>query len=290
MNRPGDRALAPALFIGSGITQYTGAALAVILFSVMAPTTVAWWRISISALILLAWRRPWRQKLTWKEVATSALFGVVMAGMNLAFYMAIARLQMGVAVSLEFLGPVMVAVVMTRGLRARLAALIALTGVVLISGFGVDIRQTEIGWGVFWAILAGMLWAGYIVLGQKIATKRSGLTSLAIGSAAGSVVYFPVAAHDFHLAWQSWGMLATVIGVAVLSSVIPYSLDQVVMKRIDAPTFALLTALLPATSALVGAIGLRQFPAAASLVGLACVSVAVWLASMPEKPRPVSRR
>jgi inner membrane transporter RhtA len=281
MRKPNNELATIALFIVSGITQYTGAALAVVLFSVLAPTTVAWWRVAISAVVLLAWRKPWRQRLTLREVAVSALFGIIMSGMNLAFYEAVARLDLGVAVSLEFLGPVAVAVIGGRTWSSRIAAVIALTGVVLISGFGVDVGNPQIGWGIFWALLAGALWAGYIVVGQKIATKRSGLTSLSIGTAAGTIFYFPVAVRDFTVAFDSALLFLTVVGVAVLSTVVPYSIEQIIMGRISAPTFALLSALLPATSLLVGAVMLKQFPATPSVIGLFCVSIAVWLASRP---------
>ncbi|MDO5050068.1 MAG: EamA family transporter [Actinomycetaceae bacterium] len=290
MRKPRNEVVAPALYVAFGITQYTGAALAVVLFTVMAPTTVAWWRIAISAVVLLAWRRPWRGGLTMKEMGTSAFFGIVMAGMNMAFYEAVARLDLGVAVSLEFLGPVAVAVLGSKAWTSRVAALIALVGVVLISGFGVNLSNPQIGWGIFWALLAGALWAGYIVIGQRIATTRSGLTSLSVGSIVGAVVYFPLAIPDFVVAFESFNMFATVVGVALLSTVIPYSIDQIVMGRLDAPTLALLTALLPATSAIVGAVILRQFPETPSIIGLICVSIAVWLASRPEPIRPPKRK
>ncbi len=290
MRKPSNELTTISLFVVFGITQYTGAALAVVLFAAMAPTTVAWWRVAISAVVLLAWRQPWRQGLTLREVGVSAFFGIIMAGMNMSFYEAVARLDLGVAVSLEFLGPVAVAVLGGRAWSSKLAAAIALTGVVLISGFGVDLSNPHIGWGIFWALLAGALWAGYIVIGQKIAMKRSGLTSLAIGTAAGGIFYFPVAASDFMVAFDSVELFLTVVGVAMLSTVVPYSIDQIIMRRLDAPTFALLTALLPATSLIVGAVMLKQFPAPAAVVGLVCVSIAVWLASRPAPPRPQKRK
>ncbi|MDO5035008.1 MAG: EamA family transporter [Actinomycetaceae bacterium] len=289
MRRPSKRAVAPALFIASGTTQYVGAALAVVLFASLAPTTVAWWRVTISALVLLAWRRPWRQGLTAREVGTSALFGVIMSGMNITFYESIARLDLGVAVSLEFMGPVAVAVALGRGWVSKLAGVVALAGVVLISGFGLDVSSPTVAAGIFWAFLAGSLWAAYIVLGRRIASSRSGLTSLSIASVTGSVVYFPLVARDFLGAFQSSELFWTVLGVAFLSTVIPYSIDQINMSWIDAPTFALLNALLPATSLLVGAVGLRQLPEPVSIVGLVLVSVAVWMASRPAPPRKLIR-
>ena len=104
-----DRIPAPALFLASGFTQYAGAALAIGLFAVIPAASVAWWRLAVSAVVLLAWRRPWRQSWTRRELAAAALFGVVLATMNVVFYVAIEYLPLGTAVAIEFLGPVAVA-------------------------------------------------------------------------------------------------------------------------------------------------------------------------------------
>lgn len=284
-----NRIPAPVLFIGSGFTQYTGAALAVALFATMTPTTVAWWRVTIAAVILLAWRRPWRQQLSGRDVAWSALFGIFMAGMNIVFYEAVSRIDLGVAVSLEFLGPVLVAVTTNRSRAARIAAALAFSGVALISGLGLDLSQPNIGLGLFLAISAGALWGAYMVLGQRIASRRSGLTSLAIGSAAGSIVFCPLAIHDLALAFNTPMLFLTVVGVSVLSTVLPYSIDQIAFARLDAATFALLNSLLPATSLVIGAIALHQMPSIPSFAGLVLISIAVWLASYrtrkPVRPR-----
>lgn len=280
-----NRIPAPVLFIFSGLTQYSGAALAVILFGVMSPTTVAWWRVSIAAVILLAWRRPWTAAISRRDIAWSALFGIFMTGMNIVFYEAVSRIDLGVAVSLEFLGPVLVAVTTNRTFAARLAAGFAFVGVALISGLGLDTSQPQIGQGIILAILAGLLWGAYMVLGQRIASRRSGLTSLAIGSTAGAVVFSPLAFHDATVAFATVPIVVTVIGVSVLSTVLPYSVDQVAFARLDAATFALLNSLLPATSLVIGAIALHQLPSVPSIAGLVLISIAVWLASFRAKPR-----
>ncbi|MDO5720849.1 MAG: EamA family transporter [Actinomycetaceae bacterium] len=281
-----NRIPAPILFIISGLTQYSGAALAVILFTVMTPTTVAWWRVSIAAVILLLWRRPWTIPISRRDIAWSALFGIFMTGMNIVFYEAVSRIDLGVAVSLEFLGPVLVAVTTNRTFSARLAAGFAFIGVALISGLGLDTSQPRIGQGILLAILAGLLWGAYMVLGQRIASRRSGLTSLAIGSTAGAIVFSPLAFHDAGLAFATIPIIVTVIGVSVLSTVLPYSIDQIAFARLDASTFALLNSLLPATSLIIGAIALHQLPSIPSVIGLILISIAVWLASFRTKPRP----
>lgn len=268
----------PVLFMLSGLSQYLGAALAVGLFVHMPATTAAWWRIAVSAVFLVAWRRPWRSPWTRRTLAGSALFGIVLGGMNLLFYGAIAHLPLGTAVSLEYLGPVAVAAIGGRGPLLRLAVALALLGVVSISGLGLDWSDPGTATGVILALLAGAAWAGYIVLGRRIAAGRDGLTSLAVGTAVATVVYAPLALPTAGVALADAGLLAAVVGVGVLSSLVPYAIEQVVLRRLAAPTFALLTSLLPATSLLVGLVVLGQVPSVGEALGLVLISVAVLLA------------
>lgn len=270
---------APALFITSGTIQYVGAAMAVGLFALMPSTTVAWWRILLSAVLLLAWRRPWRTRWTWAEIGASALFGIVLASMNILFYGGIARLPLGTVVSLEFLGPVAVAAWGARGVRARTAVGLAFLGVVLIGGLGVDLGDPATIPGLAFALGAGVAWAAYIVLGRRIASTRDGIDSLAVGMAAGAIVYLPMAVGTAAPAFGSVPVFAAVLGVAVFSSLIPYAIEQVVLRRASAASFALLTSLLPATSLMVGLVMLRQVPNLGEIGGLVAISVAVALTS-----------
>lgn len=278
-SRVADRVPAQLFIVGSALVQYIGAAIAVGLFDAMSPASVAWWRVTVAAVVMALWRRPWREGLGWSDLWRSGLFGLVLTAMNISFYEAISRLPLGVAVSLEFLGPVTVAVVRGRGVAPRVAAFLALAGVVSISGFGLDVRAPGVVVGIAWILAAAALWAGYIVLGQRIAQTRSGVTNLALGCAAGSLVLAPVLGPGGVGVFGSWSLALAVLGVGVLSTVLPYSLEALAMSRLSAATFALFTALLPATSALVGVVMLRQVPGAWEFVGLALISVAVWVAS-----------
>lgn len=277
---------APAMFMVSGASQYLGAAVAVGLFVHMPATTVAWWRMVVAGVFLLAWRRPWRAPWTRRTLAASAIFGVVLGAMNLFFYSAISYLPLGTAVSLEYLGPVAVAALAGRGLRVRVAIGLALLGVVSISGLGLDWSDPGTAPGVLLAVLAGASWAVYILLGRRIAAGRDGLTSLAAGMTVAAVVYAPVAASTVGTAVSDPVLLATVVGVGILSSLVPYAIEQVALTRLAAPTFALLTSLLPATSLAVGLVVLGQVPTAGETVGLVLISVAVLLASREGDPEP----
>ena len=283
--RPAGRAsvadrIPPQLYIvGSGLIQYVGAALAVVAFASVEPASVAWWRVVTGAVVLLAWKRPWRGGLTRSDLACSALFGVIILTMNSSFYEAIARLPLGTAVSIEFIGPVAVAVIRGRGWRPRVAAVLAFAGVACIGGLALDLSVASVRVGVAWILLAALAWSAYIVVGQRASSTRDGVTNLALGCAWGSLFFAPILGPGAMAATTSWKLIAIVVGVGLLSTAIPYSFEAIAMRRLAASTFALFAAILPAMSALVGAVMLRQIPGVFELIGLVLVSIAVWLAS-----------
>ena len=283
--RPAGRAsvadrIPPQLYIvGSGLIQYVGAALAVVAFVSVESASVAWWRVVTGAVVLLAWKRPWRGGMTRSDLAISALFGVIILTMNSSFYEAIARLPLGTAVSIEFIGPVAVAVIRGRGWRPRVAAVLAFAGVACIGGLALDLSVASVRVGVAWILLAALAWSAYIVVGQRASSTRDGVTNLALGCAWGSLFFAPILGPGAMAATTSWKLIAIVVGVGLLSTAIPYSFEAIAMRRLAASTFALFAAILPATSALVGAVMLRQIPGVFELIGLVLVSVAVWLAS-----------
>ncbi|WP_344248461.1 EamA family transporter [Isoptericola hypogeus] len=274
-----DRVPAPALFVVSGLTLYLGAAVAVGLFDRLGAPTVSWWRIVLAAVVLLAWRRPWRRAWTRRSLGVAALFGVVLAAMNVAFYVGIDHLPLGVGVAIEFVGPVAVAAVTGRGWRERLAIVVAASGVLLLAGVtlssGLPREDVIVGLGALLA--AAACWAGYIVLGKRVARAGagSGIDGLAVGMAAGALAFAPFFGSSTAEVVGDPGLLAFLLVVAVCSSVVPYVLDQVVLRRVGTATFAVLLALLPATAVVVGAVVLRQLPTWPELVGLLLVSGAI---------------
>ena len=264
------RVPAPLVFVASAFSQYLGAGLAVSLFSLMPSTTVAWWRLVVGATVLMALRRPWRRSWTRRALALAAAFGAATDTMNVIFYAAISLLP---------LGTVAVAAVTGRGWRPRLAAVLALLGVVCVSGLGVDLGDSGQSTGVVLALAAGAAWAGYILLGRRVASAGAGVDSLAAGMVFGALVYAPVSLGTAAAALTSVRASAMALGVGLLSTAVPYRLDQVVLRRLGADTFALLSSLMPATSMLVGVVVLGQLPSGWELAGLGLVSVAVALAS-----------
>ncbi|GIG40721.1 EamA family transporter [Cellulomonas phragmiteti] len=270
---------APALFVVSGLTQYAGAALAVGLFAVLPAGNVAWLRVAVSAVLLLAWRRPWRVRELWepRRLAVTALFGVVLATMNVTFYIAIEHLPLGTAVALEFIGPVAVAAVTGSGVRERAAIAIAAVGVVLLAGVSLDAGPGATT-GLVAIGVAAACWAAYIVLGRRVARAGApGASGLAVAMTAGALVLSPFFVAGSGPVLVDARLAGIVVAIAVCSSVVPYALEQVVLRRVSSATFAILLALLPATATVVGAVMLRQWPHGLELVGLVLVSGAIAL-------------
>lgn len=273
-----DRAPAPLLFVVGAVSQYAGAAVAVLLFTSVPAAGVAWLRVVAAAAVLAVWRRPWAVLLGWRGSGRSVsspwlvvAFGVALACMNLAFYLAIDRLPLGTAVAIEFLGPIAVAAAGTRTLRDGGAFLLAVSGVALIA----DVQWQVSPVGVLYALTAAGLWAVYIVLGSRVARTGTGIDGLAAGMVAGALILAPFTAGPAWPALTRPALLAACLGVGVLSSVVPYVLDQLVLTRTGPGRFALLLCLLPATAAVVGAVVLGQVPAVAEAAGIGLVVAAV---------------
>lgn len=274
---------APILFVVGALSMYVGAALAVGLFDRLAPSAVAVLRLIGAAAVLLAWRRPPAAAWRGRRLVRATAFGLATGLMNLAFYEAIARLPLGTAVAIEFCGPVAVAAVASRRPRDVGAVLLAAVGVLLIA----DVRWSGAPWGVVWALAAASMWAAYILLGARVATVGNGIDDMAVGFGAAAVLLSPA------LLIGNPGGVATLVdpvvlglgaGLGVLSSVVPYVLDQVVLRRVGTARFAVLLALLPATATIVGLVLLAQLPGPAEAVGIAAVVAAVALRSRDGDP------
>ena len=283
----GNRVPAPALFVVGGASLYAGAALAVGLFDRMSPTTVAVLRLLGAAAVLIVWRRPGRAAWRGARLGRAVAFGLATALMNLAFYEAIARLPLGTAVAVEFCGPVAVAAVASRRPRDVGAVLLAAAGVLFIA----DVRWSGSPTGVLWALTAAALWAAYIVLGKRVASAGNGLDDMAVGFAVAAVALSPlllVSGPAGIAALADPLVLVLAVGLGVLSSVVPYVLDQIVLRRVGQARFAVLLALLPATATVVGLVALMQVPGVLEAVGIGAVVAAVALRSRDgDTPAPV---
>lgn len=261
------------LFAVGAVSQYAGAALAVFLFDHIAAAGVTWFRVLGAAVTLVLVKRSWNRRLTRSQMLVTAAFGITTAAMNLCFYLAIEQLPLGNAVAIEFMGPVAVAALGARTLRNSTALGLAIVGVVLLA----QVRPEGTTAGFVFALLAGALWAGYIVFGHRLARSGAGIDGLGIGLAIGAVAITPFAASSIGPAFSSPWLLLLAFGTGVFSNAIPYGIDQVVLRRISRPRFALLQALLPVTAALMGLVILEQVPDVVEILGIGLVIGAIAL-------------
>ena len=275
-----DRLPPQALFILGAISQYVGAALAVLLFESVPAAGVAWLRVVAGGAALAAWRRPWQTPWTAARLRLVAVFGIAMGLMNVAFYLAIDRLPLGTAVAIEFVGPIAVAALGSRTARDVAALVLAAAGIVALAD--VHIAGSPVGFAL--AAGAGVLWGIYVILGHRIAADP-GLRpqdGLAVAMVIGAVVLAPVLVVSAVPALVSPVLLVACLAVGVASSAVPYGLEQVAMRRLTRARFALLLALLPATATVVGAIVLGQIPTAIETIGIALIVVAASLRTHSE--------
>ncbi|MBP9065066.1 MAG: EamA family transporter [Candidatus Microthrix sp.] len=271
-----------AAFILGGISLYVGASLAVGMFDEVGAGSTAWLRLAGASAALLVLTRPWRRsvrsRVTSRAVLGAALaFGVTSAVMNTSFYLAIDHLPLGTAVALEFTGPIGVALWAARTRRNLGAVALASVGVALLA----RIEWRANAAGLVFVAIAAACWAGYVVLGKRLAHLGLGTTGLTLSTALGTLVLAPVFAPGATRAFTSPPLLATALAVGVFANVVPYGIDQVVLPRLTHGQFALLLAVLPATATLVAAITLRQIPTASELLGIAAVSAGVALRDPP---------
>lgn len=261
----------PLVFVVSALSLYAGAALAVRSFDRVPPAGVAWWRQAGAATALLVVRRPWRRRRTREEIVAAVLLGLITATMNVLFYVAIRTIPLGTAVAIEFIGPIAVGAATARSRRGVLAVVIGGAGVATLAG-------VELGGapgGLLAISAAAACWAGYILLGKRVALG-AGIDGLAIGTAAATLITAGPLWHWSSKALDGGALLvATLLAVGLLSNAIPYGLDQVVLRRIGTSRFSVLLAILPTTATVTGAVLLAQTPTVTELVGISLVVIAV---------------
>ena len=266
-----------AWFLVSALFHYLGPAFAVLLFAAVAPLGVAWLRIASAAAVFAIWRRPWRYFVTLDASArrTVIALGVVLALMNVCFYLAIARLPLGTVGAIEFLGPILLAALGMRSVRNAVALVLALGGVALLT----DLRLAGTPIGFLFAFLNCALFLLYIVLGHRIAADggAAGIDRLGCAMLVAMVAALPIGIHDAVPAFFAPALLAAGVGVGICSSVIPYVCDQLAMARLPRSSFALMLSILPAMACVIGALVLHQIPSPGELVGIGLVVAAVAL-------------
>ncbi|MFI8389316.1 EamA family transporter [Streptomyces sp. NPDC085540] len=265
-----------ALVISAGISVQFGAALAVMIMPRAGAAGVVTLRLAAAALVLLLLCRPKVRGYSRSDWGTVLAFGVAMAGMNGLFYQSIDRIPLGPAVTLEVLGPLALSVIVSRRLVNVLWAGLALGGVVLLSGHG----GGGLGFGSLdplgaaFALGAGAMWAAYIVFSARTGRCFPQADGLALAMAVAAVISLPLGIAEAGSALLVPSTLALGLGVAVLSSVLPYTLELLALRRMPAPTFAILMSLEPAIAAAAGFLVLNQAMSALDALAIALVIAA----------------
>lgn len=267
-----DRVPAWTLAVGAMTSVQIGAALTTKLFPYVGPVGGLWLRLMFAAAFFLLVARPPLRQLSWPELRPALLLGLMTGLMTVAFVLAIARIPLGTAVAIEFLGPLGVAVVRSHDRRGLAWPAIALAGVVLLTEPWTGSIDPL---GVMWAALAGVGWAGYIILTQHVGDRFSGVQGLAITMPVAAVVAAVVGIPQaFTTGGLSWLVLLACAGIAVLLPIVPFTLELVALRRLTTAAFGTLMALEPAIATVVGAALLTQVPTAIQVSGVALVVVA----------------
>lgn len=264
MSPPNSLRHPPALaLVGAGaISVQFGAAVATKLFSRVGPAGAVTLRLVVAALVLLGFQRMsrwWRSeeptRLARGDIGVAIAFGLVLGAMNLTFYEAIDRIPLGVAVTLEFSGPLALALVSSRRWRDGIWAAAAGTGVALLAtGLG---RHLDVA-GVGFALLAGLFWIGYILLSKETGRRFESLHGLTWAMTAGGLAVLPFGLLQGGSALFRAPTLGLGIGVAVLSSVVPYSLELLALRRVTPRSFGIMMSLDPAVATAAGFLVLGQ--------------------------------
>jgi inner membrane transporter RhtA len=261
---------AGAVLVGS-VAVEVGAALAVSIFPRTGPLGIVALRLFFAAAILMIGFRPSFRGRTRADWLTVVGFGLVLASMNVLFYLALDRLPLGATVTIEYLGPLILSVVISRRASAWLWAVLALGGVALLSRGGFDHLDPL---GILLALGAGTCWVGYILFTARVGRRFGSLDGLAFAMAIGAVATLPLGIAAAGPVLLDPLVLLIGLGVALLSSAIPYGLEMLALRRLPAATFSILLSLAPALAAIAGLVILHQPLTILDAVAIALVVVA----------------
>jgi inner membrane transporter RhtA len=261
----------PGLVLLAIMSVQLGAGLAKNLFAYLPPSAVVFLRIAAGALILGLVARPRLRGLTRRDLGVGVAFGATLGLMNLTFYEALARMPIGIAVAIEFLGPLGVAIAASRRRLDLLWVALAGTGVLLLAPGG----EGTVTWaGIGFALLAGVCWAGYILLSAATGSRFPGASGVAFAMLVALIIVAPVGVATGGANLLSPEILLLGLGVGLLSSVIPYTIELEALRRMPKNVFGILMSLEPAAAALVGLVILGEVLNVREWAAIACVVAA----------------
>jgi len=272
------------MVLGGVVSVQFGGALAAVLIERLGAAGTVSLRLALAVPILLLIARPSLRKRTRRDILAVVAFGIVLGLMNLSFYLSLERLPLGVAVTIEFIGPLGLAAAMSRKRRDLIAVAVAALGVVLVNGH----ELSAVDWlGVGFAALAGGLWACYILLSAETGRRFAQLDGLALAMVVSTLITAPAGLVTAGSELLHGHSLVLGLAIAVLSSVLPYSLETLALRRMKPVVFGILMSIEPAVGATAGYLILSQRLAPIQLAGMACVvaaSIAITRTSRSEAP------
>ena len=261
---------AVSLIIISMLSLVSGASLAKQLFLVIGAESTSVIRLAVAAFFLLIIWKPWRTKLNKEQLKIIVIYGICLGIMNFLFYLAIARLPLGIAIAIEFTGPLAVAIILSKKTFDFLWAILAITGVVLILPISKIQGPIDI-MGVFYALGAALAWALYIIQGKKASGSAHPGIATSLGMSAGFLVVLPFGAANIPIVFSSSTLILTAIAVGILSSAIPYSLEMIALNKLSSKHFSLLMSMEPAIGAVAGYFFLKERLSFIQILAIFCI-------------------
>ncbi|MBV4474480.1 MULTISPECIES: threonine/homoserine exporter RhtA [Pseudomonas] len=250
----------------------SGASLAKSMFPVVGAQGTTTLRLVFASVIMLILLRPWRAKLTARSLRTVIVYGMALGGMNFLFYMSLQTIPLGIAVALEFTGPLAVAIYSSRRAIDFLWIALAAVGLLLLIPTGATTAGLDLT-GASYALGAGVCWALYILFGQK-AGADNGVTTAALGVMIAALFVAPIGIFHAGAALLTPALIPVAIGVAILSTALPYTLEMVALTRMPTRTFGTLMSIEPAIGALSGLLFLQEYLSLSQWMAILCIILA----------------
>lgn len=282
---PGSIALPVGALIVAMSSIQIGAVIVKELFPVIGASGATALRLALASCMLLAAWRPWRMRPSAREARSIVIYGLAMGWMNLFFYLALERIPLGIAVALEFAGPLAVAMAASHRPVDFLWIALAAAGLLALLPLGIGSKPLSPA-GIGYSLAAGLCWALYIVFGQKAGAVHGG-RSAALGTLVGALVIVPIGIAHAGAALFAPALLPAGCAVALLSSALPYSLEMYALPRLPTRTFGVLMSLSPALGALSGLCFLAERLSAMQWAAIASIMLASGGSAATSRPAPL---
>lgn len=279
-----DRTVGATTQLATEVSINFGSSIAGLLVPIVGSVVVVAVRQLVTALVLVPFVRPRVRGRGLRALAPALALGVILAVMNLSFYEAVGRVDLGTAVTIEFLGPLSIALATSRRVIDVVCAVAAGVGVYLLAGSSGELDVV----GVVLAALAGVSWAAYILVARAVATRFKGFEGLSIASVVALAVIAPAALVVVDYSTIDWRVLGLLVATGILCSAIPYSLDSVILRRITPRLYSIITSTAPVLAAVFGWLILGQGLSLLQQLAILLVSAAAATAFATQRDRPVS--